>query len=279
MKIFKTLKSFQNFRKTLDLHTIGFVPTMGALHKGHLSLIKKSKAKCTFSIVSIFVNPAQFSPSEDFKKYPRLLNMDIKELKKINIDALFLPNKDIMFPKTFSFNIRGNEITKCYEGKARPYFFDGVTTIITKLFNIIQPTHAFFGCKDIQQLIIIEKLVEDLNYNIKILSGKTIRNKLGVALSSRNQYLSDAQLIEASKIYQSLKDVKKIIDSGSVDIQYLKNYLTKRLKKIKSSKVEYVSIAKQSNLKEIPDVIQKPAILSVAVWIKNTRLIDNIIIK
>lgn len=279
MKIFKHLKSFQKFRETLDVHTIGFVPTMGALHKGHLALIKKSKQKCTFSIVSIFVNPTQFGPTEDFKKYPRLLNEDIEELKKLNVDALFLPNKDTMFPKTFSFNIQEKEITKCYEGKSRPYFFDGVTTIVAKLFNIIQPTHAFFGCKDIQQLIIIKKLVEDLNYNIKILSGKTIRNKLGVALSSRNQYLSNTQLMEASKIYQSLKDVKKIIDTGNINIQYLKKYLTKRLKKIKFSKLEYVSIARESNLNEMQDVIQKPAIISVSIWIENTRLIDNIIIK
>ena len=160
----------------------------------------------------------------DFNNYPNTLETDIKILSKTNCKMIFAPSKKEIYP----LSIKTEKVVFKYRDilcdLSRSGHFDGVTTIVAKLFNIIQPTHAFFGCKDIQQLIIIKKLVEDLNYNIKILSGKTIRNKLGVALSSRNQYLSNTQLMEASKIYQSLKDVKKIIDTGNINIQYLKKY-------------------------------------------------------
>ena len=211
MKIYKTIEEFQNWRKSQTDKTIGFVPTMGALHKGHLSLIQKTKKQCDITVVSIFVNQLQFGPNEDFDQYPRTLENDLNCLNNEKTDVLFLPSSTEMNSENFNSQVYESKISKKLEGKSRPNFFNGVMTIVSKLFNIVQPTHAFFGEKDIQQLYIIKKMVEDLNYNIIIYACSTIRNKLGLALSSRNQYLSSSEKKQATVLYDALKLGNRLI--------------------------------------------------------------------
>ena len=185
MKICKSISEFDDWAKEIPQGlTIGFVPTMGGLHEGHLSLIKKSKKCCNINIVSIFINELQFSPEEDFENYPRTLAADLKLLNQEKIDAVFMPNAKEIYPENFTFQVYESKISKNLEGISRPNFFTGVTTIVSKLLNIVEPTDAFFGMKDIQQLSIIKKMVQELNYKIKIHSCPTIREKNGLAMSS-----------------------------------------------------------------------------------------------
>ena len=189
MKIIKTAKQFLDWKSKIS-SSLGFVPTMGALHSGHLSLIKKSKTTCEITVVSIFVNPTQFSAEEDLETYPKPLNDDVKYLKKMGVDVLFLPNEQEMYDNVTEVAVPASALNKKLEGQTRPHFFTGVTQIVAKLFNVIQPTHTFFGEKDAQQLIIIKEMISTMNYNINLISCPTIRDKNGLALSSRNQYLS-----------------------------------------------------------------------------------------
>ena len=276
MKIFK--KNIDLLKWNVKNKNIGFIPTMGALHEGHLSLIKASKKECKKTIVSIFINKLQFGPDEDFKKYPRTLETDLALLKKEKIDVLYIPNPKEMYPQKPSFQINEVNVSQYLEGATRPDFFSGVLMVVLKLFNLIQPTHVYFGQKDVQQLYIIKKMLSELNFPIKMREGKTIRESNGLALSSRNKYLSKAEKEEASVIYKTLKKSEQLINSGE-EINTIKTYIKKRLTNHKM-KIDYISIVDIDTFQELNTLNRRISIvISVAVWFSTIRLIDNVIIQ
>ena len=278
MKIFKTKKELRVWRQQCGDQSIGFVPTMGALHQGHLSLIKLAKKNCDKCVVSIFVNQLQFGPQEDFKQYPRTINADIKLLKNEEVDVLFLPSQKEIYPNNMTFEMTETNISKKLEGSTRPHFFSGVITIVLKLFNLVQPTYAYFGEKDIQQLYIIKKMVEELNLSIKIEGCSTVREKSGLAMSSRNQYLSTEEQKEAALLYATLKRGAQLIIE-KMSVQKIKDQIYTTLNNNKNISIDYISIADLKNFEESDDNKMRPIVISGAVWYKNVRLIDNIMIE
>jgi len=237
---------------------IAFVPTMGALHEGHLSLVKSAKRMADIVIVSIFVNPLQFGPNEDLKKYPRPISSDKKKLQELSVDILFTPRWQDMYPKDYSTYVREENLSKTMCGFHRPGHFKGVTTVVLKLFNIIQPDIAFFGQKDYQQALIIKKMTTDLNLSVRIEMLPTVRDKDGLAMSSRNVYLTDRERKIALNIYRVLKE-KKV------------------LSKIPGVKLDYFVAVNKNTLKPVKK-IKKGTLLAVAGRVGKTRLIDNIIV-
>ncbi|MDR1673931.1 MAG: pantoate--beta-alanine ligase [Oscillospiraceae bacterium] len=243
---------------------MGFVPTMGYLHEGHLSLIRRSVSENEKTAVSIFVNPVQFAPDEDFLTYPRNLERDISLCEQAGADILFTPDADEMYPEGFQTYVDLTELTKGLCGQSRPGHFKGVCTAVAKLFNIIRPESAYFGQKDIQQLAVVRQMTADLNFGIRIVGCPTVREPDGLAMSSRNAYLSPEQRKAAVILSQSLQYAKQLHENGENDINILKNAVTKRLETEPLAKIDYVS--------NIEDVI------AIAVFIGKTRLIDNICI-
>jgi len=277
LKTIKSISTYRNWHKK-NQGVIGFVPTMGSLHDGHLSLIKKSKKQCDLTVVSIFVNPAQFSPSEDLDSYPRDLESDRLLLKNLNVDVLFLPNKGLLYPKNYSTYVEEKLLSRGLEGEARPTFFKGVATIVVKLFNIIKPNFAYFGEKDIQQLKVIKKTVRDLNIDTQIVKGGTIREKNGLAMSSRNQYLSKKNLKELGIIYESLNCAKTLILNGGRTGTLIKKVVKEKLKNIKGLEIDYIEINCSETLKKL-EIVDRDVVVSLAVLINGVRLIDNLEIK
>ena len=250
---------------------------MGALHEGHISLIKKSIHKCDLTIVSIFVNQLQFGENEDFKTYPQNIKQDINLLKHYSVDAIFIPTHNELYDQNFSCVVSETQLSKKLEGKSRPGFFGGVTTIVCKLFNLTQPQYVFFGLKDIQQLYIIKKMIHDLNYNIKLIACPTIREPNGLAMSSRNQYLTDEARNEAAIIYQILKINAKLIKNSEISINSIKKKIKNKLEKNKFI-VDYISIADLDSFEEIKKYKKGQTVISLAVFYNNVRLIDNMIL-
>ena len=266
----KALKSPKFFNKK-----IGLVPTMGAIHEGHLELINKSLKVSEVTVVSIFINPIQFSKKEDLNNYPKTESHDIKVLTKKNVDLIFIPNQKDMYPLDFSTYINLKKFNNILCGKRRKKHFSGVSTVVLKLFSLVKPTSAFFGEKDYQQLVIIKKLVKDLNFSIKIYSIKTVRDKRGLALSSRNKLLSEEEKIKASKINSTL---------NKISINAINNYKEtfSDIKKILNSyginKIEYLEIRDESFLEPFNSDyknIRKYRVF-IAVKIGKVRLIDNV---
>ena len=275
MRTISSISEFKEFRNTLS-GTIGFVPTMGALHNGHLSLINKSNQTCDYTIVSIFVNPAQFSKNEDLSTYPKPLDKDLVLLNKFKIDAILLPSNDVMYPKGFSTFVNENIVSMGLEGKSRPSFFKGVTTIVAKLFNIVNPTHTFFGEKDAQQLRIIQKMVKDLNFSIQIIPCQIIREENGLAMSSRNEYLSTKSRQSASIIYDSLKYGLSLLENGERNPNIIREEISKIIQIEPNAKVDYISVSDNLSLEEINGEITGEVLVSTAVYFDDIRLIDNI---
>ena len=255
--------------------SVGFVPTLGGLHNGHLSLIKCSINRCDKTVLSIFLNPLQFSKNEDLNTYPSNIKNDLKKISTLNISAVFIPKKEELLNSNASVFVNENAFSKCLEGQKRPDFFCGVLTIVTKLFNIVSPTHAFFGEKDPQQLILIKKLCKDLNFNIKIISCLTIREKNGLAMSSRNHYLTNQEKENAAIIYKSLIKTKNLLKNNETSIIILKEKLKSSLLSCPGLKIDYISFANTKNLKEFKKDINNDLLVSVAVFIGKTRLIDS----
>ena len=274
MKTISTIREFRKWRKGIT-GSIGFVPTMGALHAGHLSLLEASIATCQNTIVSIYLNPAQFAPGEDLNRYPKTINTDIKKLSYFQVDCVFLPNDSEMYPKEFSTQIQENILSRVLEGNSRPGFFTGVTTIVAKLFNIIEPTHVFFGEKDAQQLRIVEKIISDLNYPIEVISCPIIREKNGLAMSSRNEYLNNAERIIAAIIQQALQEGKNLIKSGERNSKIIRNKIIHTISSEKLLRIDYVSVVNSKTFIEISDKIEGDILVSVAVYLGEIRLIDN----
>ena len=280
MKICKTISEFKNWRNSNIHENIGYIPTMGALHKGHLSLVTSSKLHCDKTVVSIFVNELQFSPDEDFEKYPRTLEQDLKKLENHKVDVVFIPETSEIYKSDFSILINELDLSQKLEGASRPGFFSGVTTVVSKLFNIIEPSYAFFGEKDIQQLIIIKKLVLDLNFNIQVVGCETIREASGLAMSSRNQYLSDQDKKDASILYETLQLGQNLLKKNET-VGETKLQLKSKLQNNKKIKLDYLSIANGTTLEELHDNVKlknEQVIISAAIFFNDVRLIDNIII-
>ncbi len=260
--------------------TIGLVPTMGYLHQGHLSLMQKAKQETDRVFISIFVNPAQFGPSEDFDQYPRDFERDSRLAQQSGVDYIFYPSTEEMYPKGFCTYVGIKKLDRIMCGKNRPGHFTGVCTVVLKLFHIIQPDIAVFGQKDYQQLIILKKMSRDLNLEVKVLSHKTIREKDGLAVSSRNQYLSPPQRKNAAILYQSLIEARQMLQKG----QEIETVRKKAWANLQSNtfvdKVDYLDIRDAQTLDQVIDIGQKNDILIAgAIWIGNTRLIDNVVLR
>ena len=256
---------------------VGFVPTMGYLHEGHLSLVRQAKAENPSVVVSIFVNPTQFGPHEDFGSYPRDLERDLALLEKEGTDIVFMPSAAEMYPAQFSSWVEVSKVTERLEGTIRPGHFRGVTTVVAKLFNIVQPTKAYFGQKDAQQLIVIKKMVADLDMNLEVVGLPTVREPDGLAMSSRNSYLNPEERRAATVLYQSLGLAQKLWAQGEQNAQAIRQQMTDLIQKEPLADIDYVSIADPETLDEL-DIIQPTALVSLVVRIGKTRLIDNVVL-
>jgi len=279
MRLIRSIKKMYEFSKKAHLEgkTIGFVPTMGYLHQGHLSLIRKARKENDIVVVSIFVNPIQFGPKEDFRKYPRDLKRDMNLAKQVGTDVIFYPDAKDMYPEGFKTYVNVEELSEKLCGKFRPGHFKGVATVVTKLFNIVCPDIAYFGQKDAQQAIIIKRMVADLNIPVKIKVLPIVREKDGLAMSSRNTYLNEKERKDALVLYQALNLAKELIKSGITDTKTIIRKMRQLIEKKKNAKIDYIEIVQMENLKSLK-VISDNCLIALAVWIGKTRLIDNIIV-
>jgi len=258
---------------------LGIVPTMGYLHKGHLELIRHSKNENESLVVTIFVNPTQFGPDEDFRRYPKKIDQDINLLEKIGVDFVFIPDSESIYNKSHETWVTVEQLSTKLEGQFRPNHFKGVTTIVLKLLNITTPDNAYFGQKDAQQVKIIQQMVRDLNLPVVIKSIPTVREHDGLAFSSRNIYLSRDERKSANEIYKGLIIGKELFKNGTISSKEIKESVTKHiLSGIKNSKIDYISIASDDTFEEI-NIIKDSALLSIAIHLGKTRLIDNIILE
>lgn len=256
---------------------IGFVPTMGALHEGHLSLLRLAKKKSDVPVVSIFVNPTQFGPYEDFDRYPRDLEKDKRLLREERCEILFFPPVEEMYPKGFKSYVHVEELTEGLCGRFRPGHFQGVTTVVTKLFNIVKPHLAVFGQKDAQQAIVIQRMVKDLDFDIEILLAPTVREKDGLAMSSRNQNLSKREREKAALLYQSLERAREMIEGGEGKAKRVVVEMKKMISKNGIKNIDYVELVDPGNLKPVK-TIRGRVLIALAVWVGKTRLIDNLLV-
>jgi pantoate--beta-alanine ligase len=247
---------------------------MGYLHEGHLVLVKNAKAENASAIVSIYVNPTQFGLREDFRAYPRDLNRDLDLLQRMETDVVFVPSDDEMYPPGFSSWVDIEKVTERLEGASRPGHFRGVATVVAKLFNIVQPTRAYFGQKDAQQVVVIKKMVADLNMNLEVVVVPTVRESDGLAMSSRNIYLGAKERQAATILFKALTLAQQLWRSGERDAEKIRRRMTSLIRKEPLAQIDYVSIADAATLEELA-LLDRPAVASLAVRIGKTRLIDN----
>jgi pantoate--beta-alanine ligase len=258
--------------------TWGLVPTMGFLHEGHLSLARLALAENDKTAVSIFVNPAQFAPGEDLSSYPRSLERDLALLEALGVDLVFTPNDDVIYPPDFQTTISLSRVTQPLEGSSRPTHFAGVATVVAKLFNIVQPSRAYFGQKDVQQTIVLRQLVRDLNFNLEIVVGPTVREPDGLAMSSRNAYLTKKQRQAAPILYRALNAAQMALEAGERSGHVLRQLMRDMMTAVPQARIDYVSAANPRTLDEL-DVVEDGVLLSTALFFGKTRLIDNILIE
>ncbi|AQQ70395.1 Pantothenate synthetase [Limihaloglobus sulfuriphilus] len=258
--------------------SIGFVPTMGALHAGHVSLIEAACSRTDYVVVSIFVNPVQFSPGEDLENYPRTLEDDRAKCQSAGADLIFVPSVKEMYPdKLQSWVEVEGQLTENLCGKSRPGHFRGVTTVCAKLFNIVMPDIAFFGRKDAQQAAVLKKMVKDLNMPLQLQVCPIIREKSGLAMSSRNKYLSDKERQDAAVLYQSLVKCREMVDSGTRNARLLVDTMRKMISNVDGAEIDYIQIVDPDTLEDV-DTVEKQAMAALAVKIGPARLIDNIML-
>lgn len=253
-------------------HTIGFVPTMGALHEGHLSLMRASVAENDVSVASIFVNPTQFAPNEDYESYPRSFEKDCKMCFSVGIDVIYAPSVETMYPEDYSTYVIVEKVSEGLCGASRPHFFRGVATVVTKLFNAVLPDRAYFGQKDAQQCAVIKRMVRDLNMGIEIIELPIVREPDGLAMSSRNQYLTPAQRKEALCLSRGLFKVEELIKNGERSIERIKEVLANEMANVK---VDYIEVVDAQTMKPL-DTLKGEVLIAVAAWVGRARLIDNI---
>jgi len=276
MKVVETINEIKQLRLKLP-EPVGFVPTMGYLHEGHLALVRQARAENSSVVASIFVNPTQFGPQEDFERYPRNPKRDLAMLEKEGVDIVFMPSVAEMYPPQFDSWVEVGKVTERLEGATRPGHFRGVATVVAKLFNIVQPDKAYFGQKDAQQALIIKKMVADLNMNLEVVTVPTVREPDGLAMSSRNIYLNPEERKAATVLYQALSLAQKLWSQGEKDAQTIRQQMTDLIKKQPLADIDYISIADAETLDEL-DKVRPPAVVSLAVRIGKTRLIDNVVL-
>lgn len=255
--------------------TIGLVPTMGALHEGHLSLVREARRMCDVVVVSVFVNPTQFEPSEDFEHYPRNLTKDTALLTDYNVDYIFAPSPEEMYPKDFSTYVNVSGLSKPLEGETRPGHFRGVATVVAILFNTVRPDFAFFGQKDAQQAVIIKRMVRDLAFDTEIVVLPTVREDSGLAISSRNLYLNAEEQQSASVIHLGLTKAKEGFKKGERHAAKLEEIVRTTIESEPRLRVDYVSVVDAETLMKLDKVDERPILIAVAAYVGKTRLIDN----
>ncbi|MFA6236531.1 MAG: pantoate--beta-alanine ligase [Bacteriovorax sp.] len=280
IKVFTTIKDYDHYRKSLKHDSVGIVPTMGNLHEGHLSLLKKSMDENRVSVITIYVNPKQFGPNEDFDKYPRTLDQDLAKITNLALHAknadheivVFAPrNNEEIYPKGFNTLIKVLGVTEILEGARRPTHFDGVTTVVYRLFKIINASNAYFGQKDFQQCVVIKKMVLDLNLGINIHVMPIIRNSEGLALSSRNQYLSEKERSEALHFPKTLKQIENLVKNKADYKSFIES-------EVKDSRWDYLEVLNAENL-ERPNELTKELVIIGVYKLGQTRLLDNILVQ
>jgi len=278
MEIAKTIQSVRALVKAArrEGKTIGLVPTMGALHSGHLSLVKAANKQTDFVVVSIFVNPSQFGQGEDFENYPRDLKADAKACERAGVDVIFAPTVQQMYPRENLTWVNVENLTETLCGRSRPGHFRGVTTICAKLFNIVMPDTAFFGQKDAQQAIVIKRMVDDLNMPLEIVVCPTVREENSLAISSRNIYLTETEKKDSTVLYEALQKCREMIQKGVTNSRALITEMRSMIEQVPSAKIDYISIVDAETLQEVARAEGK-ILIALAVHIGRARLIDNIL--
>ncbi len=278
MEIFNKIEELGSylFDKRAQGKSIGLVPTMGALHQGHLSLMREARRQCDVVVASVFVNPTQFGPEEDYSKYPRVLDRDASLAREVGVDAIFAPSPADMYPKGYRTYVSVEGITEKLCGRSRPGHFRGVTTVVTKLFNIVRPDKAFFGQKDAQQLVVIKRMVEDLNMGLQIVPVPIVRESDGLAMSSRNSYLNTQERKAATVLFRALKSAESIIDNGERDASTIISEMEKMISSEPLATIDYISIVDLEDLEDV-ETLEGKILIALAVRIGKARLIDNII--
>lgn len=276
MKRIKTIAAFRAARS--DFRTLGLVPTMGFLHEGHLSLVRRARAECGAVAVSIFVNPMQFAASEDLARYPRDEARDLSLLESAGTDLVFLPKPEAIYPAGFATQVTVGPIAEVLEGAVRPGHFAGVATVVAKLLNIVQPSRAYFGQKDGQQCAVIRQLVRDLDLPVAVVIGDTVRDPDGLAMSSRNVYLSPAERAVAPVLYHALKHAEALFRSGERQGSALRAAMARIVADVPEARLDYVSVADCLTLQEVEEV-GREALASLALRLGQTRLIDNLVLR
>ena len=274
LRVVHRVAEMRALRKKLP-EPVGFVPTMGALHEGHLALVRRARSENESVIASIFVNPTQFGPQEDFAAYPRDLQRDLKLLEGEGVDVVFAPEAEEMYPPGFSTWVDVEGLTERLEGAFRPGHFRGVATVVAKLFNITSPTRAYFGQKDAQQALVLKRMVADLNFDLELIVVPTVREPDGLAMSSRNAYLTPEERRSATILWRALLEAKKLWEGGERDAERLRRRMRELIQSEPRAKLEYVSVADAESLEELSE-IDRPALVSLAVRLGRARLIDNI---
>jgi pantoate--beta-alanine ligase len=277
MMIVSTFTELRSARSILD-GPVGLVPTMGALHEGHLSLVRQAALECVSLVVSLFVNPTQFSPTEDLTSYPRDLERDLRLLEPLGVDLVWTPTYEVMYPNDYQTWVQVEELTKPLEGAIRPGHFRGVTTVVTKLFNGVQPARAYFGQKDAQQAAVIRQMTQDLNFPIKIVVCPTVREADGLAMSSRNAYLNTEERQAATILFRALTSARQAYEQGDRHAGRLREIMQQVLDSEPLAQAQYISCAGYDTLQELDQVAGK-TLLSLAVLIGQTRLIDNMVLE
>lgn len=280
MEVFENIPAMKQFvrMKKAEGKTIGFVPTMGYLHSGHLSLIEKSTSQNDVTVISIFVNPTQFGENEDLDQYPRDFERDCRLAQEAGADAVFFPTAGMMYPEGYKTYVEVVDITKRLCGVTRPTHFKGVTTVVTKLFHIVAPDRAYFGQKDAQQLLVIRRMVKDLNMDIEIVGCPIIRETDGLAMSSRNLYLSGEERMQATVLNQSLEMAEKMIDSGERDSNTVKKAIKEKIGTMELARIDYVELVDTESLLPAQRITGE-VLIALAVYFGETRLIDNRILE
>ncbi|NBY43103.1 MAG: pantoate--beta-alanine ligase [Verrucomicrobia bacterium] len=256
--------------------TIGLVPTMGCLHEGHLALVKRARSEADFTVVSIFVNPTQFGPNEDFSKYPRTFEADCEACDKASVDLIFAPSVEEFYPKNANTWVDVEKVTTSLCGAFRPGHFRGVSTVVAMLFNVIQPTCAVFGRKDLQQCVVIKQMVHDLHIPVKVIIDETVREPSGLAMSSRNRYLTPEELQKATAIPAACKVAQELVQKGETNPILIEKAAVKRLTQDASLRIQYLKVVHRETLSEVTKIIPGECALALACYLGNTRLIDNV---
>lgn len=280
MDVLKQVDEAMDARRRLT-GTVGFVPTMGYLHQGHLELVRRARAENDHAVVSIFVNPKQFAPIEDLSRYPRDLERDLSLLRDEGVTYVFVPDEAAMYPPRFQTRVIVGDVTQRLEGARRPTHFEGVTTVVAKLFNIVRPARAYFGQKDAQQSVVVQQMVRDLNFDLEVIVCPTVREPDGLAMSSRNKYLAGEQRRAATVLYRSLRAAEALWSQGERNGERLRQAMMTVLATEPLARVDYISAAEPNTLLEYEGEIEVDAgvLLSLAAFVGQTRLIDNFLLR